>query len=340
MDTDALNQIERAHHGGAADPDVLDFSANTNPKTPPGSAAVYRDAFVTAQRYSDDGYDSFREAAAGVVDCSSEQIIPTAGGLAALRLAVATTVSSGDSVLIPSPGFAEYAREVRLQGGTVARLPQPSIVTADTDSLADHTAVIVCTPNNPTGRLPDRDELLALVDRCRRVDTTVIVDEAFLGYMKQASLAGHNSVIALRSLTKLYGLPGLRAGYAVATGEHRDRLGTARRAWSLGTPAAAVGTHALKQSSFVEATRQRVERERERLRDQLSAADYGVSPSDAPFLLLAVGDRSVDRLDEQCVAAGIAIRDARTFAGLDNHVRIAVKDADANDRLLEVLCDD
>lgn len=340
MDAEAVRQVERAHHGGTTDPDVLDFSANTNPETPPGTEAVYRDAFEAARRYPDDGYEEFRTAGAEAVGCAPDQVIPTAGGLAALRLTVGTVVSPGDSVLVPAPGFAEYTREVRLQGGAINEVEQPVLVDTPTERLTDHAAVIVCTPNNPTGGLPDRTALAALAERCRDADTPLLVDEAFLGYTDQQSLAGESGVIVLRSLTKLYGLPGIRAGYAVATGEHRKTLTTARQAWALGTPAAAVGAHVLGQEAFVESTKDRVTAERARLHEALAAAGYTVTPSEAPFLLLDCGDRSVDALLERCAAADIAIRDARTFDGLDNHVRVAVKQPAQNGRLLEVLCDD
>jgi len=78
--------------------------------------------------------------------------------------------------------------------------------------------------------------------------------------------------------------------------------------------------------------------ERERLRDVL-VERYAVHPSDAPFVLLDVGDRDVDALVGAVRERGIAIRDATTFRGLDSHVRVAVRLPDENDRLLEVLAD-
>ncbi len=338
MDRDAVDDADRVPHGGSDDPDVVDFSANTNPRTPEGARAVYEAAFDDATRYPNDDYPAYRRAAADHVDAAvdADRVVPTGGGLAALRLTVATSVGPGETALVPAPSFAEYAREVRLQGGTVRRVDPEDLLDADP---GPHALAVVCTPNNPTGAAHDPDRLREFAARCRDAGTTLLVDEAFLGFTDRESVAGEPGVVVARSLTKLFGLPGLRAGFAVATGRERERLATARQTWGLSGPAATVGIHCLRDRAFVAATRERVRTERERLRDRLVAAGYDVAPSDAPFLLLDVGDRDVDALLDRAEAAGLVLRDARTFRGLDSHVRVAVREPAENDRLLEVLTD-
>ncbi|QCJ47385.1 threonine-phosphate decarboxylase CobD [Haloprofundus sp. MHR1] len=334
MDPEAVETVERVPHGGVDDPTVLDFSANTNPERPPGVVGVYDAALSVARRYPSD-YCEFRTAAAETVGCEPRSVIPTPGGLAAIRLALSVTVRPGDRVLIPAPSFGEYAREVRLQGGDPRFLHHDELLDADP---VDYAAVVVCTPNNPTGEAADPDRLRSFAARCRETDTTLLVDEAFLDFTSLSSMAGEPGVVVARSLTKMYGLPGLRVGFAAATGDLRERLDTARMAWSLGTPAAAVGAHCLEQTEFVEQTRKRVERERERMRAALSR-QFDVYPSDAPYLLFDVGRREVSNVVDAARAEGIAVRDATTFRGLDSHVRVAVKRERENDRLLDALAD-
>jgi L-threonine-O-3-phosphate decarboxylase len=331
MDPDALDATSEVHHGSRDDPGVLDFSANTNPRVPAGVAGVYGSALAAAGSYPDDGYPEYRGAAAEFVGCEPDAVVPTPGGLAAIRLAVATTVGPGDTALVPAPSFSEYAREVRLQGGEPAFVDHDAILEADP---AGHALAVVCNPNNPTGTAYPAERLRAFADRCRAAGTTLLVDEAFLGFTDRPSLAGADGVVVARSLTKLFGLPGLRAGYAVATGTLGDRIATARPTWALGAPAVAVGSHCLRQDAFVAATRERVASERARMRERL-AARFDISPSEAPFLLLRVGD--ADGVLGEAGRAGIALRDARTFRGLDDHVRVAVRTPGENDRLLEAL---
>ncbi len=324
----------RVAHGGSEDPLLLDFSANTNPRTPDGIAQVYEAALSAARAYPSEDYYEFRAAAADYVGCEATEVIPTAGGLAAIRLAIATTVTAGDSVLVPAPSFGEYAREVRLQGGEPEFIDHDRILDADP---TDHALAIVCNPNNPTGDAYDPGALRAFAERCRSAGTVLLADEAFIDFTDRPSLAGEPGVIVARSLTKMFGMPGLRAGFAVATDTHRARLDTARLAWGLGIVAATVGTHCMQAEEFVAETRERVQSERARMAERL-ARRFDVFPSDAPFLLLDVGSgETVEEILSAVREYDIAVRDARTFRGLDQHVRVAVRLPYENDLLLDAL---
>jgi L-threonine-O-3-phosphate decarboxylase len=333
MDPDSVADAERVPHGSSDDPDVVDLSANVNPETPSGTREAYEAALADARSYPDDGYPAFRAAAADSVDCDPERVVPTAGGLDAIRLAVAVTVAPGDSVLLPAPSFGEYAREVDLAGGDPCVVPRADLLEADP---APHAMAVVCTPNNPTGDCPDPEAIRSFAERCADADTVLVVDEAFLGFTDRPSVAGRPGVVVVRSLTKLFGLPGLRAGFAVATGDPLDRLRTARRTWSLGAPAAAVGAHVMRDDAFVAETRRRVDRERAALREGLEARGFDVYPSAAPFLLCDVGTDPSDLL-AHCRERGVVLRDATTFRGLDSHVRVAVRDRAATEALFDAL---
>jgi threonine-phosphate decarboxylase len=335
MDPDAIDTVERVPHGSSDDPDLLDFSANINPRIPTGAETVYRDALELSGTYPPDDYPEYRAAASDYVDCTPEEVVPTPGGLAAIRLTIETTVSAGDSVLVPFPSFGEYHREVRLQGATPEFAPHDRILETDP---TDHALVVVCNPNNPTGDLYDADELRRYARQCLDAGTTLLVDEAFLGFTDQESMAGQAGVVVARSLTKLFGLPGLRAGFAVGTGLAGDRLEIARRAWTLGTPAAAVGTYSMGCTEFITETRERIQHEHNRMHEALTDS-FDVHPSEAPFLLLDVGERDPNEIVRAARKRDVAVRDATTFRGLDSHIRVAVRLPDENDRLLDVLDD-
>ncbi len=336
MDPEAVRATERVPHGGETDRTLLDFSANTNPETPEGVEVVYESALKAAERYPDDDYAAFRVAAGAFLGVDADRIVPTAGGLAAIRLVMAICLEPGDQVLLPAPGFGEYAREAQLQGATPCFVAHDELLSVPDDQLRSSRVVVCCTPNNPTGELTTRADLGAFAGRCAEARTTLLVDEAFLGFTDEpsaATLACENVIVA-RSLTKLFGLPGLRAGYLVARGEWLESLVTARRAWSLGTPAARVGTHCLRDEAFVAETRRRVASERRRVRAALSAR-FDVLPSAGPFLCCHVED--VDAVVSQARERGVAVRDARTFRGLNSHIRVAINTPEENDRLLTAL---
>ena len=334
MDPTSVGSVGRVAHGGHADENI-EFSANINPEIPPGVERVYRDALQEVSAYPPEPPTEFVERAADYVDVAPRQIVPTPGGLAAIRLAIETTVERSDTVLVPEPSFGEYAREVRLQGATPVAAPASEVLEADPD---DHALAIVCNPNNPTGQAYDGDQLREFVRRARDAGTPVLVDEAFLGFTDRESLAGTEGVIVARSLTKLFGMPALRAGFAVATGTLLERLQQARRPWNVGSVALRVGTYSMGKAGFIDETRDRVERERERMVDALED-QYEVTPSDAPFILLEVTDEPVDDVVDRCEQRGLTIRDARTFPTLDSHVRVAVRRPAENRRLEEALLD-
>jgi L-threonine-O-3-phosphate decarboxylase len=333
MDPDAVADVTRVPHGGASDATLLDFSANTNPDRPQGVVSVYESAYGAATKYPEDDYCAYRTAAGEYLGCEPLNVVPTAGCIEALRLAFGVTLGADDDALLPKPSFGEYEREVRLQGATPTFVAHDGLL--DTDP-APYDVVVVCNPNNPTGDGYSRAELVAYAERCRAADTVLIVDEAFLDFTDHRTLAGEPGVVVARSLTKVFGLPGLRMGMAIATDDLRDRLDAARPAWGLSTPAADVGTYCLRRTKFVAETRDRVRRERRRMTDHLRDA-FEVYPSEAPFLLLGVHDRPVRDVIDDARREGIVVRDATTFRGLDSHVRVAVRRPAENDRLLDAL---
>ena len=335
MNLDDAIDLDREPHGSSDDPDLLDFSANTNPMVPEGVERVYREAFADARGYPAEPPAAFREAAADYVDCDPESVIPTPGGLAAIRATVALAVDPGDSALVPAPSFGEYAREIRLQGGEPILVSSGSILDADP---TDHALAVVCHPNNPTGEAYDRAELGRFASRCRECNTVLLVDEAFLGFTDRPSLAGTEGTVVARSLTKLFGLPGIRTGFAVTTGRFGAALRSARRPWNLSAPAVATGAYCMGRDEFVRETRERVRTERARMGEAL-AERYDVHPSEAPFLLVDVGGsgRSVNGLVADARDRGVAVRDATTFRRLGSHVRVAVRRPAENDRLLAAL---
>lgn len=331
MNGTTRRSVGRGPDGG--DRNLLDFGTPVNPRRPDGVGRVYETALSSARTYPPDDYTEYRVAAAEYVGCDAPDVIPSAGGLAAVRLAVAATVEPGDSVLLPEPGFDEHAREVRLAGATPEFVGHDELPDCDP---AGHGLAVLCNPNNPTGDAYPSDRLRKFSERCRAAGTPLLVDEAFLGFGDRPTMAGLDGVVVVRSLSHLFGLPGLRMGFAVATGDLGDAIETVRRSWNLSTPAAQVGEFCMRCEAFVRETRELVREERERVAASLSGR-FDVHPSDAPFLLVDLGDRPVAGVVEGLRGRGVAVRDATTFRGLDSHVRVTIRRPSENDRLLDAM---
>jgi Histidinol-phosphate/aromatic aminotransferase and cobyric acid decarboxylase len=339
-----MTQVAPVHHGGTADPAILDFSANTNPATPVGVRAVFSQSFDRCARYRT-SHPAYTAAIADHCGCPQEWVLPTGGGIAALSTAITALTDPGAVVTIAGPTFGEYTRLVRVAGGLVRPVALMELAAADV-SASD--LVIICTPNNPCGRLIPVDRRDRLLEVAATEGVPVLVDEAFIDFTDAPSAAGHPAALVARSETKLFGLPGLRAGALIVPPRYSGRVAAVRDPWSIGTPAAEVAAFCLRQTEFIAATRRRVAIERGRMHTALTPA-YEVSPSKAPFLLChprrpsMIGVDPADPVGGLCrraAAAEIAIRDARSFDGYDEHIRVAVRRPHENDQLLSVLLGD
>ncbi|MFW6436309.1 MAG: pyridoxal phosphate-dependent aminotransferase [Halococcoides sp.] len=325
----------RVGHGGEGDCHwERDFTRTAAPMTPDGVGQVFESSYPASRLRPADDYCTFRAAAAQYLGVESDQVVPTPGAMGAIRLAIDVTVEADDRVAIPRPSFAEYEREVRLQGATPSFVPEEALLELDPDPYA---LVIVAVPNNPTGWLPDDRRLTRLAERCRDAETPLLIDETYLAFADRVSMAGLSGAIVVRSPATTFGLPGLRAGFAVSSGRLLDRLDAGRLPWSIGRPAEAAIVHCMDSPDFVQTARRVVASERERIREALPAS-VDAAPSSAPFLLLELADSAaVDRLLDVGHERGIAIRDARSFRGLDAHARVAVRSPTDNDALIETI---
>lgn len=333
MDVDSLAGLGGPAYRGTTDPDLTDFTGGANPRRPSGVAGVFESALSAARRHPADDYVEFRTAAAEHLGCEPRQVLPCSGEFNGVRLVADLVIEPGDSVLVQTPGCAEYPKEVTLQGATPVSVPHRELLDSDPSG---HDAVILCHPNAKMGPTYETGDLVDFVERCADADTTVIVDETYLDLSGRATLSGLPGVVAVRSLGEAYGLPGLRMGVVIATGELREQLEVARTAWGLSVPGAVVGRYCLEQESFLAESRERIADERERLRRRLETR-YEVVNASAVYLCIEVGDADATALTADAREAGLVISNGRQYDGLDNHVVFSIRRREANDALLEVL---
>jgi aspartate aminotransferase len=171
------------------------------------------------------------------VQVDPDEVIVTAGGMEALHLAALCTVSPGEEVVFPTPGFPNYWVQTRMADGVPNPVPMPaeSGFTLDADRLVDAIGpdtglVILCSPNNPTGRTYDADEVRAVVDAAAEHDAYVVADEVYLGLSYDrdpegvAAMAGHpENVLTVNSCSKRYAMTGWRVGWLAGTTDIVDQ---------------------------------------------------------------------------------------------------------------------
>lgn len=168
---------ESAETSGKSIDELLDFSVNLNPLGPPELNKILSDAYRTINNYPDNRYPGFKKAAAKSLGAAPENIVPGNGSSELIRLFAEAVIEPGDKVVIPSPTFSEYEFQCRLFGAGIDHVDYSDITNIEPDN---YKAVFLCNPNNPTGNLIRRDEVVQLAQRCSRSGAFLFVDEAFI----------------------------------------------------------------------------------------------------------------------------------------------------------------
>lgn len=327
----------RAHGDRMVGEGMADFAVNVHGDAPPAHARAALDEATRAlHRYPDDR--SARETVAARHQRPVADTLITAGAAEAFWL-LARVVAARNAVCV-HPSFTEPEAALRAAGVPVAHVARraaegwrldPSAVPSDAD------LVVVGNPNNPTGTLDAADTLAELCQPGR----LTVVDEAFMDFVADdaASLAPRGDLpglVVVRSVTKLWGLAGVRAGYLLAPQGLVARLAAARQPWPVSGPALAALTACLADDGYRRRVAGEVAAERARLAEDLGALPgVRVADSAANFLLVGVPDGPGVHAGLQ--RRGVAVRPS-TFPGLgDDHLRVTVRDGRRNRQLVDAL---
>ena len=326
--------------GGEPVGGFLDFSANINPLGPPeGALVAAREALVgEVGAYPDGRYPELCGALAGYLRVPEETVLPTNGGAEALFLAARVAAEGrGGRAVVLDPTFSEYAAAARAAGlepeSRVARRREDGfrLDVSVLDDLDGVDVVFLCNPNNPTGDLTPRGEVLALLERARSAGAILVVDEAFADFAPGESVADavDEHLYVARSFTKFFAVPGLRLGCLVA--RDPDLVRPFQPSWPVNV-AAAAGIAAAGDADYAEETLAEVALRRGELVSALrSFPGLHVYAGAANFLLV----RGPENLPERLARRGVLVRGCEPFPGLGRRfTRIAVRGAEENERLV------
>ncbi len=329
------------------DRNVLDFSANINPLGPP----EWFRPLISSQleqliHYPDPENTLFIEAISEHTGISREHIV-VGNGTTELLYAFLRTLPCKRAV-IPVPSYVDYARAAKIAGLTVENF----ILREEEDfslnplrlgaMIQPNDLVIIATPNNPTGKTVKRDELLSLINDFPQ--NFFLIDEAFLDFIEGAKSIGAEApnVLTLNSMTKFYGVPGLRIGYGILSPSMARQVKENIPPWTVNSLAQAVGREALKDTAYQVKTRQVCRDLRLELENGLKKIEQlKIYYSEANYLFVKIlegGDST--SLADYCLGQGIMIRRCENYQGLESaHLffRIAVRTKQENLRLIQLL---
>jgi threonine-phosphate decarboxylase len=255
--------------------------------------------------------------------------------------------------VIPVPSFTEYEKAVLRVGGEPVFVQLAENFALETESvkkaITDDTQILyICNPHSPSGTLYDIETVLDLVDFCHKKDIILSVDENYIEFTEKAqdtTMAGYvkkyENLFVIRSVTKFYGMPGIRFGYGIAAESLIDTLETVRQPWSINSLAGFTTLAAFKDTEFIENTKRTIAKERAHFAKILAEiGDLCVFPSETNFLLVKILNKRMTStiLKEEMAKEGILIRDCSTFVGLDDsYFRVTVRSSEENSKLIKTL---
>ena len=304
------------YHGGAREEGLLDFSASLNPYAPEWLDEMFHRAEEISPRYP--YYERLEEELGELL---GEPLTVTAGITEALYI-IGILALRGRKAIIPEHTYGEYERVARIFEAEVIKGPNEPEKLAE--RVERNSVVFFCNPNNPDGRFYRIKELKPLFDAVEENKALLVLDEAFIDFVEKPESPEGENVVKLRTFTKSYGLPGIRAGYVLG---FKEALRSVRMPWGIGSVGLAFLEFVIKDGfEHLRRTMPLIWREKERIEKAL-----GVK-SDANFFVKRVGNAGefVATLKRR----GILVRNCESF-GLPEFVRFSVRKPEENDKLIE-----
>ncbi len=349
MDGHGGNIYAASRDLGCPPPSMLDFSASINPLgMAPGAVLAIQESLGLSTHYPDPDCYELKQALGRFHGIDPECVCIGNGSTELIFLLPKALALR--RALIPEPTFSEYAAAMRAVGGGASLLlapPEEEFRLSRSQLSAalgrSHDCVWLCNPNNPTGQLWTKDQVMELWEQARCLGVSLIVDEAFIDYCEADSVVSEATsrpgLLVLRSFTKFYGMPGLRVGYLVADPAVIRRVEAMRLPWSVNSVAQVAATASLDETAYAVRSRRLVGEERPRLVTALVGLGLSPRPSSANFLLV----RLPSFLTSGAVVAatrrqGVLIRDCESFEGMGQQwIRVAVRTAAEHERLVQAL---
>ena len=332
-------------------PSILDFSANINPLgLPEGVKQAIRDSAGSFDIYPD---PLCRElvSALSVHEGVPREWILCGNGAADVIYRTVYAVRPNKAMVL-APTFAEYEEALNAAGCKVVHYELRAedgfqagngLLDALDESL---DMLFLCNPNNPTGQLIEKDFLLKILRRCKKLGILLFMDECFNDFLEDPQeyttkeyLKAFDNLIILKAFTKIYAMAGLRLGHCISANTGLlKKLREAGQPWGVSAPAQVAGTRALEEKIYLSKTKKLIREEREYLIPELTGLGITVIASNANYIFIKDDGTRSKPLHEMLFEKGILIRNCDNYKGLvPGYYRICIRKHEENITLIGVL---
>ncbi|MFI5955447.1 histidinol-phosphate transaminase [Cryptosporangium sp. NPDC051539] len=322
-------------------PEAVKLASNEVPYGPlPGVVEAVTSAVANTHRYPDPGVVALRKRLGERYDVDPGRIVAGCGSVALAEHIVRAAVLPGDEVVYSWRSFEAYPIVTTSCGATSVQVPNTDTHAHDLDAMAaavtERTKVVfVCTPNNPTGTAVHAGELDRFLDRVGP-DVLVVIDEAYREFVRDPAVPDglvaakdRPNVVVLRTLSKAWGLAGIRVGWLAADPSVADAIRKVVTPFSVNHVAQAAALAALDAEDEMNRRVDLVVAERTRVLDTITSLRADVPDTQANFLWLPLGDDATE-FAASCEKRGVIVR---PFAG--DGVRVTIGTPSENDLFLE-----
>ncbi|MDK1019240.1 MAG: histidinol-phosphate transaminase [Actinomycetota bacterium] len=331
---------EIAERYGLDESDVIRFDHNTSPFSTDWAPALIAPMARRLNEYPGALYSEIREAAAGYLGVDSEMVVPGAGIDEIIGLVANAFLGRGQRATAVTPTYPMYQiASLQRQAEFVSVSYEPDFVfPAGAFGEAAQTSDVtwLCVPNNPTGdRVPD-DIVASIIEQARGI---VVIDAAyaeFAGDVWARWVERYDNLIVAHTMSKAFGLAGIRVGYSISAPKIADRLDSVRPPGSISSISAELASVALGEPQRMQRRIMRLAKEKSRMSAALTQLGIQPRPSETNFLLCDVGPQSGD-IAGQLLTKGLVVRHFPDDHPLVNFLRFTVRAPHENDRLIDAL---
>jgi histidinol-phosphate aminotransferase len=314
---------------GLSPKDILDFSVSVNPFKLP--RAVYSSLrYAPVQQYPDSASSGLIRLLAARTGCSEASLAAGSGSTELIRAAALAYLERNDYAVTLEPTYAEYELACHLCNATVKKfkLEEAGQFSFDADAFIEFArlfspkAIFICNPNNPTGGYIEKQQLERILSAFS--GSLLVLDEAYLAFTRDTwdslGLLNHGNLLVIRSMTKDYGLAGLRLGYAAAAPGIIAALKKTLPPWNVNVMAQTAGLAVLGDDRYLQRQAARIQTAGMYLSNSFRRLGYSVVPSRTNFFMVRVGDAAAFR--ESLLLQGFLVRDCSSF-GMPAYIRVA-----------------
>jgi histidinol-phosphate aminotransferase len=331
-----------------ADSAIAQLASNESPYPPhPDVVEAIARAAAASNRYPDPDATLLRRRISERFEVDSPQIAVSNGSCEILLAAALALCEPGAELVFAWPSFSIYPYLAPLSGAREIRVPLTGSDEHDLDAIAGEITAatqlaIVCNPNNPTGTHIPAQRIGAFLERVPG-HVTVIVDEAYIEFQVNddpdatADLRrDFPNLVLLRTFSKVYGLAGLRVGYALCAPAFRSAVDAVRQPFSVNAIAQAAAAEAISHGDDVAKRVESTIVERVTVEEGVRELGFATPDSHANFSWIHLGDNEEDEVIEALAAEGVVVR-AGTPLGDPGHIRVSYGTPQENRRFLEAL---